>query len=70
MVEAENPITGLRTHTNTAYLVYVAVDEHGRPVTVPPLLPEDAAQQARMEAGRDRQAYRLEQNRLSEKTSS
>jgi uncharacterized protein (TIGR00369 family) len=70
MVEAENPITGLRTHTNTAYLVYVAVDEHGRPVPVPPLLPEDTAQQARMEAGRDRQAYRLEQSRLSEKTSS
>jgi uncharacterized protein (TIGR00369 family) len=70
MVEAENPITGLRTHTNTAYLVYVAVDEHGRPVPVPPLLPEDTVQQARMEAGRDRQAYRLEQSRLSEKTSS
>ena len=28
-VEAENPITGERTHTNTAYLVYVALDDAG-----------------------------------------
>ena len=31
-VIAENPITGERTHTNTAYLVYVALDEHGKTV--------------------------------------
>src|SRR5215204_3236383 len=36
-VLAENPITGERTHTNTAYLVYVALDDFGRPTTVPPL---------------------------------
>ena len=30
-VQAENPITGERTHTNTAYLVYVALDDYGRP---------------------------------------
>src|SRR5689334_4013404 len=30
-VQAENPITGERTHTNTAYLVYVALDEAGKP---------------------------------------
>src|SRR5688572_2864857 len=27
-VTAQNPITGERTHTNTAYLVYVALDEN------------------------------------------
>src|SRR5215208_7353900 len=29
-VLAENPITGEQTHTNTAYLVYVALDDEGR----------------------------------------
>jgi uncharacterized protein (TIGR00369 family) len=63
LVEAENPITGIRTHTNTAYLVYVALDDHGRPVPVPPLLPETEEQRQRLEAGRARQAHRLEQSR-------
>src|SRR5215204_6538765 len=35
-VVAENPITGERTPTNTAYLVYVALDDKGRPTLVPP----------------------------------
>ena len=34
-VQAENPITGERTHTNTAYLDYVALDDNGRPTAVP-----------------------------------
>jgi uncharacterized protein (TIGR00369 family) len=33
-VVAENPVTGECTHTNTAYLVYVALDENGRPTAV------------------------------------
>lgn len=60
-VEAENPITGERTHTNTAYLVYVALDENGKPIPVPPLIPETEEQRRRMEAGRARQEYRLSQ---------
>ena len=35
-VLAENPITGEQTHTNTAYLVYVALDDSGRPTPKPP----------------------------------
>jgi uncharacterized protein (TIGR00369 family) len=58
-VEAENPITGEKTHTNTAYLVYVALNEQGQPIPVPPLIPETEAQQVRMEEGKARQAYRL-----------
>ena len=37
-VFAENPITCQRWHTNTAYLVYVALDERGKPTRVPPLI--------------------------------
>lgn len=62
-VTAENPITGGRTHTNRAYLVYVALDESGRPVPVPELIPENEAQRARMKAAEKRQSYRLEQSR-------
>jgi uncharacterized protein (TIGR00369 family) len=57
-VVAENPITGRRTHTNTAYFVYVALDETGRPSPVPPLIAETEAERQRMEAGRLRQDYR------------
>jgi uncharacterized protein (TIGR00369 family) len=60
-VVAENAITGEKTHTNTAYLVYVAMDEAGLPVPVPPLIAENEAQQRRMEQGKARQAYRLAQ---------
>ncbi len=51
-VVAENPITGERTHTNTAYLVYVALDENGKPVPVPPLIPETEDQRQRMQEGK------------------
>ncbi len=62
-VTAENPVTGECTHTNTAYLVYVALDDERKPARVPPLLPENEDQRLRMEAGRARQAYRLSQPR-------
>jgi len=62
-VIAENPISGQRTHTNTAYLVYVAIDENGQPTPVPPLVPENEEDERRMEAARQRQAYRLSQRK-------
>jgi uncharacterized protein (TIGR00369 family) len=58
LVMAENPITGQRWHTNTAYLVYVALDDAGRPTPVPALIPETDAERARLQAGGERQAYR------------
>lgn len=60
-VNAENPVTGEVTHTNTAYVVYVALDANGKPIPVPPLVAENEAQRIRMEAGKARQAYRLAQ---------
>lgn len=59
-VIAEDPLTGKRTHTNTAYLVYVALDEHGRPVAVPRLLAETDSEKRRMREGQARQAHRLQ----------
>lgn len=64
-VTAENPITGECTHTNTAYLVYVALDEAGRKVEVPPLIAETEAERQRMAEGQARQEYRLAHSRRS-----
>jgi uncharacterized protein (TIGR00369 family) len=58
-VIAENPITGERTTTNTAYLVYVALDDHGKPQPVPQLIAETDEQKLRMEHAKARQAHRL-----------
>jgi acyl-CoA hydrolase len=60
-VIAENPITGRQTHTNAAYLVYVAIDDNGKPARVPPLVAETPEEQARMDAARQRQRRRLAQ---------
>jgi len=60
-VLAENPVTGEQTHTNTAYLVYVALDDEGRPTNVPALIIETDEEKARMEQARKRQAHRIAQ---------
>ncbi len=39
-VEAENITTGVRRHTNSCYLTFVAIDEDGKPRLVPPVIPE------------------------------
>jgi acyl-CoA hydrolase len=66
-VIAENPVTGKRSYTNTAYLVYVALDEQGKPVPVPGLIAESDLEKQRMKEGAERQAYRLSQRELAEK---
>lgn len=58
-VEAENPITGEITHTNSAFAVYVALDDEGRPCPVPPLVLENAEQRRRWEEAEGRQEIRL-----------
>ncbi len=62
-VVAENPYTGLRTQTNTAYLVYVAIDDNDKPTQVPPLLAETPEEQALMDAAKARQQARLAQRK-------
>lgn len=58
-VVAENPITGEQTHTNTAYLVYVALDDEGRPTPVPQLQAETEEERQKMERAQERQQQRL-----------
>jgi acyl-CoA hydrolase len=61
-VEAESPRTGEVRHTSTAYLTMVALDEEGRPMTVPPL-----AVESEDERRRQREAELRRQNRLNER---
>jgi acyl-CoA hydrolase len=61
-VDAENPRTGERRHTNSAYLTMVAVDEQGRPVEVPKLIAETDEQHAR-----EAEAQVRRRNRLAER---
>ena len=58
-VSAENPITGETTHTNSAYLVFVALGEDDRPREVPGLVLESDDDRRRFEAGKARQSHRL-----------
>ena len=60
-VLAENPVTGERVHTNNAYLVYVALDDDGKPTAVRPLIAETEDEKRRMEQAKERQERRLKQ---------
>jgi acyl-CoA hydrolase len=58
-VEAENLLTGVRRHTNTCYLTFVAIDENGHPVAVPPVLPETDEEKRRYREAEARRAHRV-----------
>src|SRR5271157_5580200 len=58
-VQAENPITGKRTHTNTAYLVYVALDDQGKPTPISPVKAETEDEKRKMDSAKERQGRRL-----------
>jgi len=60
-VVAENLITREQTHTNSAYLVYVALDDSGKPTPVPELILETDEDKRRWEEAKQRQAHRLHQ---------
>ncbi len=59
-VEVEDVITGERMHTSSAYLVFVALDEEGKPRPVPPLIAETDAEQRRQREAKIRRRTRLE----------
>ena len=61
-VEAENPRSGERHHTSTAYLTMVALDENGEPTPVPGVIAE-----SENEKRRQREAETRRSNRLAER---
>ena len=58
-VDAEDPLTGVRTHTASAYATFVALDESGRPTAVPALAPESPDQVRRVVEAGERRDHRL-----------
>lgn len=63
-VFAENPVSGTKIATNTAYLVYVALDRFGKPVEVPKLRLDSDYERERFIEGKKRQEYRIAQMNL------
>jgi len=59
-VEAENPISGEITHTNSAYAVFVALDDRGKPCSVPPLILENDKDRRHWDEAVVRQGFRLQ----------
>ncbi|MBY0469699.1 acyl-CoA thioesterase [bacterium] len=58
-VDAENPLTGKRQHTATAYTTFVALDENGQPTPVPPLNPETPEEKRRFAEAQKRRQSRM-----------
>ena len=58
-VEAEIAHTGQRRHILSAYLTFIALDEAGRPSTVPTVEPRSRAEHLRYEAAAVRREQRL-----------
>ncbi len=61
-VDTEDPRTGQRRHSNSAYLTMVAVADDGSPVAVPPLRTESD-----VELRRESEAQLRRRNRLAER---
>src|SRR5258705_2872236 len=53
-VDSEDLLNGKVAHVASAYLVFVATDDRGRPLPLPPLLAETDDERRRMKAAQDR----------------
>lgn len=59
-VEAEDTLTGKVVHVASAYLVFVAIDDAGRPRPMPPLVAETDDERRRMAAAKMRRQLRAQ----------
>jgi acyl-CoA hydrolase len=62
-VTAENLLTGVKRHTNSCYLTFVAIDQDHRPCPVPRLEPETPEDERRFHEGRRRREVRQQLSR-------
>lgn len=58
-VTSENPISGERFHTASAYLTFVALDSHGKPTTIPGIILQSDDEKRRHASARLRRESRL-----------
>lgn len=57
-IEAEDLRTGIRRHAGTSYLIYVAIDDLGRPTPVPPLILRTDEERRRWKDAEERRSRR------------
>ena len=62
-VFSEETLTGIRQLTSRAFLTFVAIDRRGKPVAVPPVLPETPDEKRRHEEALRRRELRLRHRR-------
>ena len=58
-VFSEDSIAGIRNHTTKAFLTFVALDELGRPVPVPPLIVKTSEEKRRYREAGERRKLRI-----------
>jgi acyl-CoA hydrolase len=58
-VMTEKLLTGVRLHTCSAYLTFVAIDPGGKAVTIPQVIPETEDEMRRYRQAGERREYRL-----------
>lgn len=58
-VTTENPLTGEKKHTASAYLTFVAINEKGNPMPVPPIEPKTEQEKRWNTEAKKRRAVRI-----------
>jgi len=57
-VDSENPLTGEKWHSASAYTTFVAIDQNNNPIEVPRLFPKTATEKRRHQSALARRASR------------
>jgi acyl-CoA hydrolase len=65
-VDSEDPLTGERWHTSSAYFTFVALNQFGKPTEVPAVVPESAEEKRRYAEGKRRYEARQDERREKE----
>lgn len=65
LVTASGLLGGPPRRANNAYLTFVAIDDQGRPVTVPQVLPETDEERRRYDGALRRREFRLQRRSVS-----
>ena len=65
-IVSETVVTGEKRHTNSCYVTFVALDDHGVPTEVPPIVPETADEKRRYERAGKRRASRVMDRRYDQ----
>jgi len=65
-VEREDPLHGSRAHTSSAFLTFVAIDQYGKPLPAPPIIPESDIEKRRYEEAAIRREVRLKARKALE----